>query len=92
MGGPCVLLDCFLQGLGSFWKALGRFGVTLVVLGLALRAFGSIAGHRQETQRSLWQTVAAKSMVLRDPLGAFESTLGAVGSIREDLRGPPSSF
>ena len=49
----------FCKGLRAFERPWVRFGVGLVVFGLPLRAFGSIAGHRRGTQSALRQTVAA---------------------------------
>ena len=76
LGGPRLLLDCFLQGLLSFWEALGAISGRFGGPWLTVEGLGSIAGHRQGTQSSLWQTVASKWMVLRQSLGDLSKHLG----------------
>ena len=88
LGGPRLVLDCFLQGLGSFWEALGarwgRFGG----LWLTVEGFQKHCGAQTGNPKLIVAYSCSEIIGFKGRLGAFESTLGAVGSIRVDLRGP----
>ena len=71
--GPWIALWKGLLAVGRpLGRVIGAFGSPWRTLG----TFGSTGEHLQGAQSSFWQTVAAKSMVLRETLGELWTYLG----------------